>query len=72
VLPSGRQLINAGSVGKPKDGDPRACYLVLQVAGAVLEVEFRRVAYDIERAATAIEASALPHEYAQMLRDGKG
>jgi putative phosphoesterase len=72
VLPSGRQLINAGSVGKPKDGDPRACYLVLQVAGAVLEVEFRRVAYEIERAATAIEASALPHEYAQMLRDGKG
>lgn len=72
VLPSGRQVINAGSVGKPKDGDPRACYVVLQTQGAALSVEFRRVAYDIERAAQAIEASEMPHEYAQMLRDGKG
>ncbi|HEY0735783.1 MAG TPA: metallophosphoesterase family protein [Herpetosiphonaceae bacterium] len=72
VLPSGRQVINAGSVGKPKDGDPRACYVVLEAQGAALSVEFRRVAYDIERAAQAIEASEMPHEYAQMLRDGKG
>ncbi|HEY0605179.1 MAG TPA: metallophosphoesterase family protein [Herpetosiphonaceae bacterium] len=72
VLPSGRQVINAGSVGKPKDGDPRACYVVLDADGAALSVEFRRVAYDIERAAQAIEASEMPHEYAQMLRDGKG
>lgn len=72
VLPSGRQVINAGSVGKPKDGDARACYVVLQAEGKNLHVEFRRVAYDIERAAQAIEASDMPHEYAQMLRDGKG
>lgn len=72
VLPSGRQVINAGSVGKPKDGDPRVCYVVLQASGAALSVEFRRVPYDIERAAQAIEASEMPHEYAQMLRDGKG
>lgn len=72
VLPSGRQVINAGSVGKPKDGDPRACYVVLQAESDKLSVEFRRVDYDIERAAQAIEASEMPHEYAQMLRDGKG
>ncbi|MBV9788350.1 MAG: metallophosphoesterase family protein [Chloroflexi bacterium] len=72
VLPSGRQVINAGSVGKPKDGDPRACYVVLQAEASTLNVEFRRVAYDIERAAQAIEASDMPHEYAQMLREGKG
>lgn len=72
VLPSGRQVVNAGSVGKPKDGDPRACYVVLSAEGAQLSVEFFRVPYDVEKAARAIEASDMPHEYAQMLRDGKG
>lgn len=72
VLPSGRHVVNAGSVGKPKDGDPRACYVVLEAAGRDLRVEFVRVAYDIEAAAQAIEASEMPHEYAGMLRAGKG
>lgn len=72
VLPSGRQVVNAGSVGKPKDGDPRACYVVLSAEGAQLSVEFIRVPYDVEKTARAIEASDMPHEYAQMLRDGKG
>ncbi|GIL12808.1 MAG: phosphoesterase [Chloroflexota bacterium] len=72
VLPSGRRVVNAGSVGKPKDGDPRACYVVLSAEGAQLSVEFVRVPYDVEKAARAIEASDMPHEYAQMLRDGKG
>ncbi|NWG16207.1 MAG: metallophosphoesterase family protein [Chloroflexi bacterium] len=72
VLPSGRQVVNAGSVGKPKDGDPRACYVVLSAEGAQLSVEFVRVPYDVEKTARAIEASEMPHEYAQMLRDGKG
>jgi predicted phosphodiesterase len=72
VLPSGRHVINAGSVGKPKDGDPRACYVVLRADPGGLQVEFRRVAYNVERSARAIEASGLPHEYAHMLREGKG
>lgn len=76
VLPSGRQVINEGSVGKPKDGDPRACYVVLQAEGKELDVEFVRVPYDVERAAQAIEATVapwvMPHEYAIMLREGKG
>jgi predicted phosphodiesterase len=70
VLPSGRHIVNAGSVGKPKDGDPRACYVVLGAHGRQLEVETVRVPYDIERAATGIEASALPHAFADMLRRG--
>ncbi|MCS6999794.1 MAG: metallophosphoesterase family protein [Bacteroidota bacterium] len=67
-------IINAGAVGKPKDGDPRACYCVLTLTlspdGTAIEpqVEFRRVPYDIERAASAIIASPLPDEYAEMLR----
>ncbi len=72
VLPSGRHAINEGSVGKPKDGDPRACYVILEAKGADPKAEFVRVPYDIERAAQAIEASEMPHEYALMLREGRG
>lgn len=78
VLPSGRHIINEGSVGKPKDGDPRACYVILDAgaSGKELSVEFVRVPYEIERAALAIEETRppdlMPHEYAQMLRDGRG
>ena len=72
VLPSGRHVVNAGSVGKPKDDNPQACYVVLSAEGTALEVQFIRVPYDVERAAQAIEASDMPHEFAQMLRDGRG
>lgn len=72
ILPSGRHVVNAGSVGKPKDGDPRAGYVVLEANGRDLRVNFIRVEYDVERAAQAIEASEMPHEYAGMLRVGKG
>jgi diadenosine tetraphosphatase ApaH/serine/threonine PP2A family protein phosphatase len=76
VLPSGRQIVNAGSVGKPKDRDPRAGYVVLSAVGRDLSVEFFRVPYDIERIAQAIEATpeqgGMPHPFAQMLRDGAG
>lgn len=72
VLPSGRHVVNAGSVGKPKDGDARACYVVLTAPDGNLHVEFRRVAYDVEQAAQAIEATAMPDAYAAMLRAGRG
>lgn len=72
VLPSGRHVINAGSVGKPKDHDPRAGYVVLRAEGRALDVQFIRVAYDVERAAQAIEVSEMPHEFAAMLRSGTG
>ena len=70
VLPSGRHVVNAGSVGKPKDDDPRACYVVLSASGTALDVEFNRVEYDIERMATAIEAAEMPDAFAEMLRTG--
>jgi putative phosphoesterase len=72
ILPSGRHVINDGSVGKPKDGDPRACYIILNIVKDNLDVEFIRVPYDIEFAAEAIESSDMPYEYAQMLRAGAG
>ncbi|MEF8829929.1 MAG: metallophosphoesterase family protein [Halobacteriales archaeon] len=71
-LPDGGHVVNAGSVGKPKDGDPRAGYVVLAAEGDELSVEFRRVEYDVERAATAIEATEMPDPFAEMLREGSG
>jgi len=70
LLPSGRHVVNAGSVGKPHDGDPRACYLVLEANDGDLSATFHRVAYDVETAAQAIEATDMPDEYAQILRTG--
>jgi putative phosphoesterase len=72
ILPSGRHVINAGSVGKPKDNDPRACYIVLDVDDKNVSVQFTRVAYDVEKTAQAIETSQMPDEYAEMLRTGTG
>lgn len=72
VLPSGRHVVNAGSIGKPKDDDPRAGYVVLAAEGKDLSVEFVRVAYNVERAAQAIEAADMPDEFADMLRYGRG
>ncbi len=70
-----RHAINIGSVGKPKDGDNRACYVMLEINPTTsmskldsIKVEFVRVAYDFEGIAQAIEASSLPPIYADMLR----
>jgi diadenosine tetraphosphatase ApaH/serine/threonine PP2A family protein phosphatase len=59
-------FINAGSVGKPKDGDPRACYLLLDPSAAA-PASFMRVPYDIDAAAAAIRATDLPTEFAEQL-----
>ncbi len=63
-------FINTGSVGRPKDGDWRAGYVVLDVTGAGIDVEFVRVPYDVEAAAAAILKSDLPGEFADFLRTG--
>ena len=72
ILSSGRHVVNAGSVGKPKDHNPQACYVVLEANNKDLTVTFNRASYDVERTAKAIEASDMPHEYAEMLRTGTG
>ena len=72
-----RHAINIGSVGKPKDGDPRGCYVLLTIqpfsntkVEESVQVEFVRFNYDVEKAAKAVENSPLPNEYAEMLRKG--
>ncbi|MEJ2012708.1 MAG: metallophosphoesterase family protein, partial [Anaerolineales bacterium] len=62
----GTLFINTGSVGRPKDGDPRAGYVMLR-SGFRTEVEFHRVAYDVQAAAAAIRSSGLPVEFADQL-----
>lgn len=79
ILKTGNKLkhiINIGSVGKPKDGNPDGCYVVLRIGEnnsetgiETIEVEFRRFAYDVEKAANAIEKSPLPGEFAHRLRN---
>jgi predicted phosphodiesterase len=64
------QFVNTGSVGRPKDGDPRAGYVLVDVGGESVEVEFIRVAWDIDRAAAAIRTSDLPDEFAMHLETG--
>jgi putative phosphoesterase len=72
VLGSGRHVVNAGSVGKPKDNEPRACYVVLSADSSDLNVQFIRVPYDVEKTAQAIEVTEMPDEFAVMLRQGYG
>ena len=66
----GIQFVNTGSVGRPKDGDPRACYVLLSIDASGTRVEFVRVEYDVDEAGRAIRNSELPHEFADFLRGG--
>jgi putative phosphoesterase len=61
-------FVNCGSVGKPKDGDPRAAFAILEAddqAGVRASIE--RVPYDAEAVAREVEAAGLPGEYAEKL-----
>ena len=66
----GIHFVNTGSVGRPKDGDWRAGYVVLDMSGETPEVESVRVEYDLERAMTGIRESDLPDDFAEYLRTG--
>lgn len=72
-----RHAINIGSVGKPKDGDPRGGYVMLHINEnssisdkSTVQTEFIRFEYDVEKAAKAVEDSRLPNDYAESLRKG--
>lgn len=68
---SGVHFINTGSVGRPKDGDWRAGYVLLELdAAGRARVEFVRVEYDLEAAAQAVTSEGLPEELAAFLRTG--
>jgi predicted phosphodiesterase len=67
--PGAAYLINAGAVGQPRDGDPRAAYAIFDTAER--EVVLRRVAYDVAATQQKIEAAGLPPRLATRLASGK-
>jgi diadenosine tetraphosphatase ApaH/serine/threonine PP2A family protein phosphatase len=67
----GIHFVNTGSVGRPKDGNPRAGYSLIDVsASGSIGVEHVRVEYDVQRASEAIRGSTLPNEFASYLESG--
>ncbi len=64
-------FINAGSVGRPKDGDPRACLCIVDITPDNVETEFLRISYNIEKTVSAIIKSGMPLYFAEKLRSGK-
>lgn len=66
----GIHFVNTGSVGRPKDGDWRAGYVLLDVGGDAPRVEFVRVEYDLAEAMRGIRESGLPDEFAAYLAAG--
>ena len=68
-LGSGEWLLNPGSVGQPRDGDPRASWLLLDLDEE--SASFERTDYDIAGAAAAIRAARLPDSLAERLEYGQ-
>jgi putative phosphoesterase len=60
-------FVNCGSVGKPKDGDPRAAFALLEAGPEGVHVTIERVAYDAEAVAREVQAAGLPEELAAKL-----
>jgi diadenosine tetraphosphatase ApaH/serine/threonine PP2A family protein phosphatase len=68
-LSAGRWLLNPGAVGQPRDGDPRAAYLVLDLERRF--ARFHRVAYSVERTQAEIRECGLPDALATRLAFGQ-
>ena len=70
TLPIGRKyFVNVGSVGQPRDGDPRASYVIYRQMER--KIVFRRLEYDVEAAQARIRAAGLPERLAQRLEVGQ-
>ena len=69
LTPGRKYFINVGSVGQPRDGDPRASYVIYDPQ--TKEVRFRRLNYDIVAAQERIRRAGLPERLAQRLAVGE-
>ncbi len=67
-LSAGRWLLNPGSVGQPRDGDPDAAWLSLDLERR--HASFRRVPYDVARTQAEIREQGLPDALAERLAHG--
>jgi putative phosphoesterase len=66
----GVHFVNTGSVGRPKDGNPRAGYCILTIDGPNVSAEQVRVDYDVELACQRLVLAGLPEYFADYLRTG--
>jgi predicted phosphodiesterase len=66
----GIHFVNTGSVGRPKDGDWRAGYVLLDLGVGEPRVEFVRVAYDVAATVAGVRAAGLPEEFIEFLQTG--
>lgn len=69
IVPGNRYFINPGSVGQPRDRDPRAAFGIYDTEGRTFE--FRRVAYDVDTAARKVVDAGLPVQLARRLLEGR-
>jgi diadenosine tetraphosphatase ApaH/serine/threonine PP2A family protein phosphatase len=68
LMPGSRYLVNVGSVGQPRDGDPRAAFAILDLDRAHVRIE--RVVYDVEKARDKILEAGLPRFLGERLLEG--
>jgi predicted phosphodiesterase len=68
-LEAGRWLLNPGSVGQPRDGDPRAAYLLVDLDR--MFAAFRRVEYPVEQTQAELREHGLPESLAERLAHGQ-
>ncbi|MCY6484843.1 YfcE family phosphodiesterase [Clostridium aestuarii] len=66
-----KMIVNAGSVGKSKTGNPNANYVIMDISEDEVTVETVDVSYDFEKTAKAIEEAGLPKEFAEIIRTGR-
>ena len=66
----GVHFVNTGSVGRPKDGDWRAGYVLLELGRGEPRVEIVRVDYDVEATIAGVRAAGLPEDFVEFLRTG--
>lgn len=66
----GIQFVNTGSVGRPKDGDWRAAYVLLELGRDAPRVEIVRVEYEIETTIAGVRGAGLPEDFVEFLRTG--
>ncbi|AJG40906.1 metallophosphatase [Thermotoga sp. RQ7] len=67
----GKLILNPGSAGRPKDGDPRASYMIVDVKSGVISFETIRVVYDVKTTVEKIAKKGLPIELATVLALGQ-
>ena len=68
----GVHFVNTGSVGRPKDGDPRAGYCLLEIGEEAVASEQVRLPYTVTRACAQLVSVGLPDYFAEYLRTGGG